>query len=433
MELRTENNLTHSSGFNPALWGVIGYLFLKIFRPFEYWVWLGDLRIERIYMILLIILVAVWPGKKYFHHTITVLLLIFLAVMCFSAMFAYRPDKAWDQVWEYFKLIIFYFVLILSVRDKRDFKILVIAFLVVTGIYVGKSLWEFLLHGRHVYRMGIRRLIGIDQTYSDPNTFAATIVYSLPFVWALLKIKPPKWLKLGLLAYGAMAVVSIGFTGSRSGMLSFILFLLLIWMQGRKKFIGVIAVVVFLITAWILLPKEYKMRFETIFDDTINPIATQSADSRIEHVKMGIKLFKMRPFAGWGPGNAPYISHDICGAEQEIQLHNLEAQTMAELGLLGILSFSAFIFMLFYTKRKTQQILNISETKDDFLEQISIACTNTVILLLFDGLFGHNLYRYTWLWLAAVTVLSYRFAIIDVVVENAAKEKEEAEVQLQKT
>ncbi len=431
-ESRIEKNITPNAGFNPALWGVIGYLFLMIFRPFEYWVWLGDLRIERIYMILLIITVAVWPGKKYFHHSITVFLVIFLAVLCFSAMFAYRTDKAWDQVWEYFKQIILYFILILSVRDKRDFKILVIAFVVVTGIYVGKSLWEFLLHGRHVYRMGIRRLIGIDLTYSDPNTFAATIVYSLPFVWALLKTKPPKWLKMGLIGYGAMAVVSIGFTGSRSGMLSFILFLFLIWIRGRKKIIGVIGVIVFLVSAWTLLPTEYKMRFETIFDDTINPIATESADSRIEHVKMGWKLFKMRPFAGWGPGNAPYISHDICGAEQEIQLHNLEAQTMAELGLLGLLSFFSFVFMLLFTGRKIQHILNFSLSKDVFLEQVAIACSNTVILLLFDGLFGHNLYRYTWIWLAAVLVLTYRFAIVDVVVEAAVKEKEELEIQPQK-
>jgi len=421
MGLKIENNIFQNAGFNPVLWGVIGYLFLMIFRPFEYWLWLGDLRIERIYMIILIITVAIWPDKKYFHHSITVFLMIFLAVLCFSAIFAYRSDRAWYQVWEYFKQIILYFILILAVRNKRDFRILVIAFIVITGIYVGKSLWEFLLYGRHVYRMGIRRLIGIDQTYSDPNTFAATIVYSLPFAWALLNTKPSKWLKIVLITYGTIAIISIGFTGSRSGMLSFILFLILIWMRGRKKIIGVVGMIVFLISAWILLPTEYKMRFKTIFDDTINPIATESAYSRIEQVKMGIKLFKMRPIAGWGPGNAPYISHEIAGAEREIQLHNLEAQTMAELGLLGLLSFFSFVFILFYTKRKTQQILNLSKSKDIFLEQIAIACSNTLVLLLFDGLFGHNLYRYTWLWLAAVLILCYRFVIINVAIEKSLK------------
>jgi hypothetical protein len=38
-------------------WLLIGYMLLFIHRPFEVWPWLGDLHIERIYMLLTI---AAW-------------------------------------------------------------------------------------------------------------------------------------------------------------------------------------------------------------------------------------------------------------------------------------------------------------------------------------------------------------------------------------
>ncbi len=32
-----------------------------------------------------------------------------------------------------------------------------------------------LLYDRFIYRMGTKRMIGIDKTYGDPNSFAASI------------------------------------------------------------------------------------------------------------------------------------------------------------------------------------------------------------------------------------------------------------------
>ncbi len=291
-----------TKGFNPLLWGTIGYLFLFIFRPFEYWEWLGEFRIERIYMIGLIIAMLLWSGKKYRHHPIITILLSFFGVIIFSALLSPWTDKALNMVWEYFKLIVLFFVILLSVKDEKDFRILVISFLAITGIYVGKSIWEFFFHDRHVYRMGIRRLVGIDKTFSDPNTFAATIIYSLPFAWALWRAKPSSLLKKGLIFYGAMSITAIIFTGSRAGMLTLIFLLLLLWLRGNKKVIGALAVILILIIGWSVLPQEYQMRFETIYDDSINPSATASAEGRRIGFKMGMKLFEMKPIWGWGPG-----------------------------------------------------------------------------------------------------------------------------------
>jgi O-antigen ligase len=417
MARSTTLKIKNPKSSNPLLWGTIGYLFLFIFRPYEYWEWLGPYHIERIYMIGLIFAVTLLSGMRYKHHPITTALLLFFGVICFSVAIAYRPDKALEQVWEYFKLMVLFFVILLTVKNERDFRLLVIAFLAITGIYVGKSLWEFIFHDRHVYRMGIRRLVGIDTTFNDPNTFAATIIYSLPFAWALWKTKPSPRIKKGLIFYGLMSVAAIGLTGSRAGMVSFIFFLFLLWIRGKKKVIGALGIAIILAIGWYTMSEEIQTRFETIYDDSINPSATASAQARWEGLKNGVRLFELSPVWGWGVGNFPYAV-EVIGVTNEMQAHNLYGQLLADLGILGTIPFIWLCYLIFKTQRK---VLNLKSKrpKNNLFLQMSIASFNTLLLLLFQGNFGHNLYRYTWVWISATLIISHHFSMKDLIPKDA--------------
>jgi O-antigen ligase len=396
--------------FNPLLWGTIGYLFLFIFRPFEYWEWLGTYHVERIYMIALIFVIAFSSKGRYRHHPIATVLLSFFGVICFSTLIAIRQDVALTQALEYLKIIVLFFVILLTVKDTRDFRVLLIAFLAITGIYIGKSLWEFLIYGRYVYRMGISRLGGIDSKFGDPNIFAATIMYSLPFAWALWKSNPSPRLKVGLIFYGLMSITSLIFTGSRAGMLTFIFFLFLLWIRGKKKIIGAVGIVLILAIGWYAMPEKYQGRFETIYDESKSRTATASAEGRILGFEMGIQFFKENPIWGLGAGCSPVAMNAYLG--YDFQLHNLYAQLLSELGIMGAIPFLILIFLIIRTQSRIAKGLDYSQTgKEDLIFNVSIACTNTLWLLLFEGLGGHNLYRYTWLWISALLILSYQFAM----------------------
>jgi O-antigen ligase len=357
-------------------------------------------------MIGLIFAAVFLAGMRYKHHLIATMLLAFFGVICFSAATSFWPDKALDRLWEYFKLMVLFFVILLSVRDERDFRILIIAFLAITGIYVGKSLWEFLFHGRYEYRMGIRRLIGIDKTSGDPNALAATIICSLPFAWALWKTKPSEFIKKGLIFYGLMSMVAVALTGSRSGMVSFIFLLIILWVRGKKKVLGAVGLVLILMISWYALPADLQKRFETIYDDSISPSATASAQGRIEGFKMGIKLFELSPIWGVGVGCSPVAVEELLHYERPVQLHNLYGQLLAELGILGAISFLALIFSLVKTQRKVKMNLGGTNRNNILISQAALASINVVCILLFQGLFGHNLYRYTWIWISAVMILA---------------------------
>ena len=61
-------------------WLVVGYLFLFIFRPYEFWPILGYFHIERMYMIFLLAALLLWPQKRYIEHPINRVLILFFLV-----------------------------------------------------------------------------------------------------------------------------------------------------------------------------------------------------------------------------------------------------------------------------------------------------------------------------------------------------------------
>ena len=73
-------------------------------------------------------------------------------------------------------------------------------FLAVMALYMLHSVWEY-KNGRHVFRMAIARLVGVDKTMGDPNTFGATIVYTLPFLNFLWHHWGRGWKRLGVVGY----------------------------------------------------------------------------------------------------------------------------------------------------------------------------------------------------------------------------------------
>src|SRR5262249_11548965 len=136
----------------------------------------------------------------------------------------------------YFKLLVFYVLIVLVVNDERMLKKLLLAFLVVMAIYLMHSLREYKA-GRHTFRMGIPRMIGVDKSLGDPNSFGASIVYALPFVTPFWVCNPSRRLRWFLAGYVALSFLCVGLTGSRSSLLGLLLWALLTtwWSRWRWR------------------------------------------------------------------------------------------------------------------------------------------------------------------------------------------------------
>jgi len=383
-------------------WLLIGYMFLFIDRPFEVWPWLGDLRVERIYMLFILAVWAVYPGKRWLPNPQHAAYMAFaLAVIICWGMSPFA-DKGQPIVEDWFKIVVFYIVLVTTIHDEESLKQIAVGFLAVMGLYLLHSFREY-LNGRHTYRMGISRMIGVDGTLGDPNSFGASIVFALPMVLALWKAELGgrfgRWLLLGYVGLSGMCVM---LTGSRSSFLGMLLWCLIVIWGTRYRFKALVVFAALAPVAFAALPESLQTRFETIINPDVGPAnAKESGEGRIEGLLTGFKLWAANPINGVGPGAWRPATRSA------IESHNLYGQIMGELGLLGVVSFAAILCCFWVNLRTVKRLrAHYPEWHNDLIFTLPSAVGVGVFLLLFMGNFGHNMFRFTWLWYGGFLIVA---------------------------
>jgi O-antigen ligase len=383
------------------LYILIGYMFLFIHRPFEVWPSLGEIHLERLYMLAALLAAGMYTGKKWIPNRQHLAYFSFAAAVLLCWLASPWLSQGEVTVENYFKILVFYILIVLVVHDEPSLRRLLFGFLLVMSLYMTHSLREY-MNGRHTFRMGIQRLIGVDTTMGDPNTFGASILFALPFVVPFWRNRPRLGLRLFLAGYVGLSIVCIGLTGSRSAFVGLLLFFLVTVVKSRWRlrlaFLGIVAAP-FL---WLALPPSLQNRFETIIHPEVGPqSAIVSGQGRLEGLFTGMALFAKSPVTGCGPGAWRPASGSL------VESHNLYGQLLGEMGLAGAVTFLA-VLLCFWVNlgwiRKTYQ--QRPEWGEDFLFGCANAVATAVLLLLLEGNFGHNLFRYTWLWYGGFLIIA---------------------------
>jgi hypothetical protein len=382
------------------IWVIVGYMWLFIHRPFEIWSWLGPLHIERIYMICTLAMWFAVAEKQLTEnkHNLSIVLFAF-AMTVSTAMSSYTNifDSTAYQDW--LKYLAFYVLVMTSVKTEKDLKILLTAFLICTFLYIVHSYREYLA-GRYDFKMGTKRMIGIDLTMNNPNAFGASIVVWLPFILPLLLLMKKKWHYLFIICYVLLSIRCVQLTGSRSAflMLGVALAGAGVLSKHRMKLIPVMLLVGVVI--WFSLSENLQDRYRSIFDPTVNESANESARGRIEGFLDGIQNWKNSPIWGVGPD-----CHGIAVGHGFLS-HFLYGQIPGELGTLGVLAFLSLLMCFVINHLQIRQ--HYLELKRKGYEKDGVYCYRvsqtimaSVVLLLFFGLSGHNGYRSNWIWYPA--------------------------------
>jgi len=119
----------------------------------------------------------------------------------------------------------------------------------------------------------------------------------------------------------------------------------------------------------------------------------------------GWELWQRYPLTGCGPG----AWRKATGSS--IESHSLYGQLMGELGTLGIGAFALVLSALVWgVRRLRRQTRQHEEGDGQFLHHVSTALATSLVLLLLEGFFGHNLFRFNWLWYAAFLIIALRLA-----------------------
>jgi len=322
-----------------------------------------------------------------------------------SAFFSPYEGIGSIAVQNWLKLVLFYVLLMTSIKNVDELKTLIIAFVVIMGLYELHSLREYFC-GRGVYRMGIWRMVGIDSTLSDPNAFSASIVYGLPMLIPASVFVKEYWQKLAVWGLVCLGVVCILLTGSRSGLAGLLVlsFGFTMTTRHRWKILALLTVTSPLI--WINISEDLQNRYLSLIDPSLGPANAQgSAESREQFFYMSVDIWKENLLLGLGPGGFANASGT------GMQPHSLYAQTLSEFGTFGAIAVCVLVVGFFQNYRVASAIYRdaVPTMEVRFCYLTVCATTSAVLLLLFLGLAGHNLFRYTWIWYAAFSAISLRF------------------------
>jgi len=382
-------------------WLLVGYMFLFIHRPFELWPALGELHVERVYILAVMAVWSVWPGKRWIPNRQHIAYFAFAtAVVVCWAMSPWAEDGQ-VVVENWFKVLVFYVLLVTSASDEKALKRLAAGFLLVMSLYMLHSLREF-VGGRYTFRMGIVRLIGVDSSLGDPNSFGASIVFALPFVRAFWLACRQHWVRFALVSYLGLSVGCILLTGSRSSLLGLVVWGGWVILRSRYRWFGISAAALAAPALFLALPESLQSRFETIVNPEVGPESARvSGEGRMEGLSKGMELIAAYPLTGIGPGSWRPAT------KSKLESHNLYGQLCGEMGLLGVLAFGTILWCfatnLLWMRRSRS---TDPSGPDTFEHLIAGAVAMSVFLLLFMGNFGHNLFRHNWLWFGGFLIIA---------------------------
>jgi O-antigen ligase len=378
-----------------------GYMWLFIHRPFEIWPWLGDLRIERVYMLATILYWVLAVEKRWTPNRLNTAFIFFWIVMLASWLLSPYSAQGSLTVEDYFKVAVFYILVMTSVHSDHDMKLLITLYVAAVGLYMTHSMREYMCGGA-AWDMGTYRMVGVDKTYGGPNSFAPTIVCSLIMAFPLWGECRERWHRWAIVAYVALGTACVCLTSSRTGFIGLCALTAIVALCSKHRVKLVMLAVVAAPIIWTCLPKDRQNRYLTLWDPSYGPANAQvSAEGRWKGWHDGVRLWKEYPVFGVGPGAF------AAARGYDLQAHHLYGQVLGELGTLGAVAFGMIVLGFFVNYRDLRRLCQQSpEFRGTFWARLVQAVTITAILLLLMGVGGHNLYRYTWMWFGAFQAIA---------------------------
>ena len=372
------------------IWLLIGYMWLYVHRPFEIWTSLANLRIERFYMIATIIC---WllskptlPRGNRLHWFFAAFILVMLA----SWMVSPYREKGDYAVENYLKFVVFYVMLVTTVRTEQDLRRILVGYMSVMTIWMAHCLREY-NNGMATWAQGIKRLVPVGHSY-DFNDFAGLIICSLPFVWVLWREWTVWAMRLLLVAYCGLAGYCVMLSGSRMGFVGAIVTVVIGCLASAKRWRLLAIAPVLAAVVWMALPADRRNRYLTLYDPEAGVATGASASAgnyRLNGLETAWPMFTERPLLGYGPMGFM--------AEKGWLPHNLYGQLLAELGLAGTVAFALMLFGVALNVVEARRIAR--DFSGGRLAHNTVVAVGAAYLVLAIMSWGFNfLFWQVWLW-----------------------------------
>jgi len=280
--------------------------------------------------------------------------------------------------------VLIYFVVFDSFRKKRQIHKAVYTILAIASISAFDGLFQAVTHRELLRGYGwawVDSIGRIGASFNIPADFGAYIITVLPviFLLALMQCNPKKFI---FYSASFLLALCLFLTFSRSAWLGFIFSVIFMWVicdKMRKR--------IFLIVFLALMAFAAIFAYFNIGNHIT--IGGGSLIDRMQIWRIGWSIFRDSPIFGRGPGTFMF-NFGRYKPESYLYIvyaHNCYLQMLAEIGVVGLLSFLWIIIAFFRSA-----LISIADTKDGFYKLILIGSTSGIFAYLIQAALDTNLY-----------------------------------------
>lgn len=326
--------------------------------------------------------------KRFPVTGLTVTTLFFAFWMTLTTLFAFYPDLAWPKWDQTMKVLLFSFVSIVVMRDKKRINYLVWVIVVCIGFFSVKGGIFSILTG------GNFRVYGPNGSFIyDNNAIGLAMVMILPLMWYLSLSAENNRVRIAMYAAIGLTVLAILTTHSRGALLAITAMFLFLWLKSRKKGLLALAMLIGLPMLWIAMPESWHERMATI--STYEQDG--SAMGRINAWMFAYNLASDYPILGGGFATFSHERFQIYAPDPEDfhDAHSIYFATLAEHGFVGLAIFLVIGILALLTAQKVIREARIRaelQWARDLASMIQVSLVGYAVGGLFLGLAYFDLY-----------------------------------------
>lgn len=290
---------------------------------------------------------------------------------------------------EYFML---YFLVANNIENMKQAEIFIF-FMILTCVIV--SIYALYSH----FALGLRATAPFEGKGGEANTLAGYLVLLMGLLLGLICYTKSPQLRIWLICVLCLAAVTLLFTLSRSGWLSFFfMYITFTALTRHMRGILLFGFIVMIALAPLFAPHEVRERAVSTFEsggrtyEAFNRriAVDESGTARIESWRLGFRKFLKRPILGYGIPSAAVID-------------NQYIRVLTELGIIGSLAFLFLLAAIYKTLRFST--LHCSDLP--IAQGIAIGCLAGYI-----GLLVHSFSAATFIVVRIMEPFSFLMAVV---------------------
>jgi probable O-glycosylation ligase (exosortase A-associated) len=335
--------------------GVSLWIWSAMFFP-NGWVWAFASSFRYNLMIALATILSYFFQKnkiKTEGSGLSILIIIFFLWSTISSIITISdPEVVWFEWNIFFKIIIFYFLCIFTIKSKHHINVFIWA-ITLSAAFFGAA--EGL---KYIVTAGGHTIQGIPGSrLSDRNELALAVNMTLPLIIFLLNKTQSKWLKMALIGAVVFNIVAILGSYSRGGLIALLVIGGYFFWHSKRKFWVSIFIVISIGVASFNVSDEWTERM-----DSINTMEQDNSFlGRVVAWKQAILMASDHPFFGGGfkagqnvavwylyEDQIPDLDFIIDTGDYKVDrpkaAHSIYFQVLGDQGFVGLFIFLAILF-----------------------------------------------------------------------------------------